>query len=156
MSTLRIMRGYPASGKTTLARLWVNEDPDGRARVNRDDLRASMYDKAGVLTFTQEQTISKVQRAQVRVLLRAGVDVVVDDTNLRLKFAQAWVDLAAQCGAQVEVVDVRTDVDECVRRDMSRGLRGGREVGASVIRGIAAKFPVAAWPELMSAMGVAS
>ena len=31
--------GLPASGKTTYARQWVQEDPKHRVRINRDDIR---------------------------------------------------------------------------------------------------------------------
>ncbi|WP_397517910.1 AAA family ATPase [Rhodococcus opacus] len=37
-----LTRGLPGSGKSSLARLWVQQDPEGRVRINRDDLRAEL------------------------------------------------------------------------------------------------------------------
>lgn len=135
--TLTITRGLPGSGKTTTAKAWVDEAPAERARVNRDDLRANMYGRTSGLTYAQEQTITRAQHAAVRALLEAGQSVIVDDTNLRLRHARAWADLAVATGHELLVVDLATDVDECIRRDAARD----RVVGADVIRGMAARFP---------------
>jgi predicted kinase len=39
MGKLILTRGVPASGKSTWAKAWVEEDPLNRVRVNRDNLR---------------------------------------------------------------------------------------------------------------------
>lgn len=145
MTELIILRGLPGSGKTTIAHEWIAASPTTRARVNRDDLRASMYGAEGVLDYAREQNITAAQQAQARALLDAGCDVVVDDTNLRLRFARAWVELGQDSGATVRVQDVPTDPDECVRRDKLRAEHGHRHVGEDVIRTVAQKFR-APWP----------
>lgn len=38
MKQILILRGIPASGKTTYALKWVNEDPNHRIRINQDDI----------------------------------------------------------------------------------------------------------------------
>ena len=43
MPTLHLTRGIPGSGKSTFAKQWVQEDPEGRVRINRDDLRGMMF-----------------------------------------------------------------------------------------------------------------
>lgn len=136
MNTLAITRGLPGSGKTTMAREWVAEAPSSRARVNRDDLRASLFGREGVLDFATEQTITRVQHATVRALLDSGHDVVVDDTNLRLRYARAWADVALEAGAAFEVWELDADVDTCIERDAARD----RSLGADTIRAIAARF----------------
>ncbi|MGW4465236.1 phosphatase domain-containing protein [Micromonospora sp. NPDC004704] len=116
MTRLILTRGLPASGKTTFAR----ELQPGVVRVNRDDLRRMLH---GTRLFTQwaEGQVTAVQRAQVEALLRARVDVCVDDTNLRSRTVRDWAELGARFGATLEVHDF-TDVpvDECVRRDADR------------------------------------
>jgi predicted kinase len=143
---LLITRGLPASGKSTLARAWVAEEPATRTRVNRDDLRALLFNGAGVLEPEQENAVTRVQRTMVRTMLHQGRSVIVDDTNLRLKFAREWAQLALEAKVVFEVVDVLTDVDECVRRDTARGAAGERAVGEAVIRDIAKRFMHKALP----------
>ena len=116
MTRLLITRGLPASGKTTFAR----KLQPGVVRVNRDDLRRMLH---GQRLFTQwaEGQVTRVQRASVESLLRARVDVIVDDTNLRAKAVKEWAEVAARFGATFEVHDF-TDVplEECLRRDATR------------------------------------
>jgi predicted kinase len=128
MTRLLITRGLPASGKTTFAR----KLQPSVVRVNRDDLRRMLH---GERLFTQwaEGQVTRVQRVQVEVLLRTGVDVCVDDTNLRAKTVREWAELAARLGASFELHDF-TDVpvDECVRRDAERAAED--RVGEEAIR----------------------
>jgi predicted kinase len=140
MAELIITRGLPASGKSTWARKWVDEDPADRARVNRDDLRFNLYGTARP-TNRQEMAVGAAQQAAVRALLAAGRSVVVDDMHLRARYVSAWVELAAQAGAKLAVQDF-TDVpvEECIRRDAERGARGDRAVGAEVIQQLFDRF----------------
>lgn len=136
MTTLAITRGYPGSGKTTRARQWVAADPTSRVRVNRDDLRFNLFGQYTGLDYSQEQTVTTAQHAAVKALLAAGRDVVVDDTNLRLRHARNYADIALAAGADFEVWDIDTPVEVCIERDDARTPY----VGADVIRGMASKF----------------
>jgi predicted kinase len=122
MSTLIITRGLPASGKTTHARRWVNADPRTRIRLNRDELRRMLHADTGQTTNgLQENLITKIQHDTARQALRSGVDVIVDDTNLRGRTAADWATLADVVGAQFEVVDLtHVDVKEALRRNYAR------------------------------------
>jgi predicted kinase len=138
MPTLTITRGLPASGKTVRARAWVAEDPATRARVNRDDLRAGLHGSR-LGTGEQERQVTAVQHATVEALLRRGVDVVCDDTNLAQRYARDLRQLAQRCGAEFDVWDL-TDVpvEECVARDAAR--TGSSHVGEDVIRAMWLRF----------------
>lgn len=140
MPTLTITRGLPASGKTTWAQGQVLATSGRTARVSRDDLRTHVLGVTGkaVLSYEDEQVVTRMQQALVRAALEAGRDVIVDDTNLRLKFARAWVDLAVSVGAEFAVNDefLSVPVDVCVERDATRTPG----VGADVIRGMHLKF----------------
>lgn len=139
MTTLVLTRGLPASGKSTYAEAWVAEDPNNRARVNRDDLRFATYGQY-VLPSIQENNITTAQHAQVTALLAGGVNVIVDDTNLRAATVRDFYTIADKIGSVVEFVDFETPVDECVRRNAIRVSRGGRDVPEDVIRGFASRY----------------
>lgn len=145
MTTIVAMRGYPASGKTTLAREWVAKDPDNRARLNRDDLRASLFDVTGVGSYLQERAVTIAQHTAAKHLVENGISVVFDDTNLRQKYSREIAALAKHVGADFVTHDVPTPLEECLRRDKARGDAGGRVVGEDVIRDMAARFPVKSW-----------
>lgn len=135
MSRLILTRGLPASGKTTWARAWVNEQPSHRARVNRDDMRMMLLGQSSALTHKQENHVTAAQHAMVRALTRRGIDVVIDDTCLRDRYVRMWEDYAGRTDSvtSFEFKDFAVPVDECVRRDAQRA----HPVGESVIRRMA-------------------
>lgn len=143
LGTLYVTRGLPASGKTTWARKWIAGLPEGSiVRLNRDDLRAMVAGTRYVRpVHAVEERITVIQRAPIVALLRAGVDVIVDDTNLRQRYLRELAQIAWGIGAPFEVVDFTdVDVEECIGRDRLRGQNGGRTVGAVVIKEMHDKF----------------
>jgi predicted kinase len=134
MARLIVTRGLPASGKTTFAR----KLQPAVVRINRDDLRRMLH---GDRLYTQwaEWQITIAQQAQVEALLRADIDVCVDDTNLRAQTVRDWARTAARFGAAFEVHDF-TDVplEECLRRDAERPE--GERVGEPAIRAMHARY----------------
>lgn len=136
MTTLRITRGLPASGKTTFAKTWVAKSPKTRVRVNRDDLREMLFGKRVGLTFEQEKAVTSASQTIARTHLEPGLDVIVDDTHLRPKYIRPWQEIAQQVNAVLEIQDFPVDVETAVIRD------AGREhtVGETVIRTLAAKY----------------
>jgi predicted kinase len=133
---IKLMRGLPASGKSTIAKAWVAEDPDWRIRVNRDDLRHQMQDKFWGLSRMQEDTITLMEDAMVNAAIQAKVSVVVDATHLKASYIKRWYDVGNRLGVPVNVHDVETDVELCVLRDEQRD----RQVGEEVIRDLHRRF----------------
>jgi predicted kinase len=126
--------GLPGCGKTTRARAWVAEDRASRARVNRDDFR-DMLSGGWLGTVAQEDQVTAAAHAAVEALLRAGYDVVCDDTNLRSEHLDALREIAGRCRAGFEVWDLTgVPLQVCIERDERRGVEGGRCVGADTIR----------------------
>ncbi len=134
MASLIITVGLPASGKTTRAFAWMVLDPFRRVRVNRDDLRVMMV---GGWTGRgeHEAAVTEAQHGAIAALLPAGLDVVVDDTNLYAEHVEAFRDIAVAFGATFEIWDMTSvPVDTCVERDAARAAAGKRAVGEQVIR----------------------
>jgi predicted kinase len=120
VTALIITRGLPGCGKTTRARQWVAEDREHRARVNRDDIRAMLDDGEFVKGVTEPRIIA-ARDAAISSLLRQGVDVISDDTNLPQRTARDLARLAAHAGAGLAVIDL-TDVplETCLKRNAAR------------------------------------
>lgn len=124
MTTLTVLRGLPASGKSTFAK------ERGELRVSRDAYRKEFFGAASTepLEPAEEALITKMQGQAVRTALRNGTDVIVDDMNLRVRYVRRWEDIAHQEGAEFRIQDFAVPVDECVRRDALREVPVGEDV----------------------------
>lgn len=113
-------RGLPGCGKTTFAAGWVAEDPAARARISRDDTRAMLHG-GWMGTAWQERQVTVVTHGAILDLLRLGVSVIEDSTNLVDDHLMSLWDIAERAGARFRVVDM-TDVpfEVCVARDALR------------------------------------
>ncbi|WP_431977613.1 AAA family ATPase [Micromonospora haikouensis] len=131
---LIITVGLPGAGKTTWAK------GTGHTRVNRDELRDLLH---GVRDYTpeHEQQVTIAQEAAVAGLLRAGITVVADDTNLHEDYLARWEALAAECGARLVIVDhfLAVPAAECIHGQADRPAR--ERVSAEAITSMAARIP---------------
>ena len=122
---LVMMRGLPASGKSTKAKEIV-EGGGNFVRVNKDLLRTMLhFDK---WSGKNESVTQKVEDALVTQLVHDGFNVVIDDCNLGDKHLLHWSMQAINLGAKFEVIDVDTSVPICVMRDVNREKRVGLDV----------------------------
>lgn len=137
MVELIVMRGLPGSGKTTWAEREQEASTGKVVIVSRDDLREKLFRAEGVLRRNQEDFISVVEEHMVTLALLSGFTVIVDSTNLRSEYVQRWRSLARTRGVPIRTVSMKTPVERCIDRDAERGARGGRSVGAEVIRRMA-------------------
>jgi predicted kinase len=134
MRKVILMRGLPASGKSTYAKQLVDEAPNVYKRINRDDLRM-MFDN-GYTSNGNEKFVRKVRDILIIKALEEGKSVVVDDTNLSdrnfTRISQLVADYSKQHNENVtvEVKEFDTPVNECIERDAKRE----KPVGEKVIR----------------------
>jgi predicted kinase len=147
------MRGWSGSGKSTKAREIANQA--GAVVICRDDLRMMLLGSYWTGKQNDEDRVTVAEEAQVTSLLGAGHNVVVDATHLHPPYLRKWAKLATRIGADFEVVDVITDIDECKRRDHVRMLAGVRHVGASVIDQQVKRFPMHKWPAVTAVKPIA-
>jgi len=146
---LTIFRGLPGSGKSTEAQRLVQTLLSvGITAINidRDMFRlAAGFGVAPAGSF--EEAITDTQRAVIENGLLQNWNVIESSTNLNAKFLKALVKLGANCGAEVEIIDVSTPLDVCVERDENRRLAGGHFLGEDILRDFAnrvmpkGKFP---------------
>lgn len=132
MSKLIIMRGLPASGKSTRAKEVV-EQSGNAVRINQDLLRTMLhYDK---FTVQNEKFTAKAKRELIKYFLtQTNRKVVVDDTNLNPSTLESIKNIAKECKIEFQVITMETDIEECIRRDSLREKKVGREVIINMAR----------------------
>jgi len=128
---LKMYRGLPGSGKTTHARAEVVAYGNC-GRINRDDLRAMLFDS--VWTGRREGVVVECEKAIAKVLMANQMVALVDDTNLTPRHKELWAALAKEQGIAFEIVDCGQPLAECIRRDT---FRGAKSVGEAVINRLA-------------------
>lgn len=133
MSKMYIMKGLPASGKSTIAQGMII-DHGNTVRINKDLLRKMLH--FNKFTGKNEGLTRDAARALAKAFLTNNINVIIDDTNLNEGTMQSWKDFAKELDVTHEVVDL-TDVpvEECVLRDTDRQ----ESVGGVVIKNMALK-----------------
>lgn len=112
---LLMLKGLPASGKTTYAKsleetgIWV--------RVNKDDIRKEYFPD---WTHKDEKDVIYIEDQEIIAELRDGNNVVVDDTNFNPKHQVRLQKIADELGAEFEVLFVDTHPEECIKRNRKR------------------------------------
>lgn len=112
-----MLKGLPASGKSTFALNLIKED-DSYIRVNKDDIRKMIYGKT--VPNKGEQNVEAIRDHIIRESLDRGFNIVVDDTNLANRHINRTKNIAAKFGAEVEVKLFDTPYEECLRRNALR------------------------------------
>lgn len=134
-----VLRGLPASGKSTWAKKLVDDNPGKYKRISKDNLR-SMMDNTH-WSKGNEKFILKTRDALILLGLQEGYHILVDDTNLLPRHEQVIRDLVKGL-AVVEVKDF-TDVplEVCIERDKHRQNYVGEQVIRKMHRDFLASKP---------------
>lgn len=142
MPKLRMLKGLPASGKTTWARNFVKESGSA-GRVNRDDLRAMLFDS--VWSGRREAAVIDCEKAIVDVLTKHEMSAVIDDTNLLSKHRDMWTQFAQKRGMAFEPIEMETNHNDSRLRDSLR--TGKSRVGFAVVDRMALMAGMIQWGE---------
>lgn len=128
-----IMRGLPASGKSTEAKIILEQG--NTVRINKDLLRTMLhFDK---FTGKNEGLTRDASRQLAEYFLCSGINVIIDDTNLNPGTVQSWKDLAKKLDAKIEYKDLtHIPVIDCILRDQNRE----KSVGENVITKMALQY----------------
>ena len=127
-----MLKGLPASGKSTWAKEQVKKSQGGCKRVNKDDLRTMIDD--GQYSKGNERFVLQMRNNLIYEALKAGKHVIVDDTNLAPKHESDIRTLVADHNehnadnVRVEVKVFDTGVEECIARDLKREASVGSDV----------------------------
>lgn len=138
MPKMTIMKGLPASGKTTRAMELLK---DGNTiRVNRAEIHKMLHGPDAKQSDARDARTLAAEYSIVLDGLEHGRSIVIDDCNLGHDDVYRWRTLAPR-GMFVDVIDTtdmrgryRVQVDECIRRD---ALRTEGRVGRGVIERMA-------------------
>lgn len=135
MSKLIILRGVSGSGKSTWA-----ENQSGVVVVSRDKIRTAFfpmpdadYYKSPILR-DMEDSVTRIQDAAIEQSLKAGQDVIVDNTNIEWKYVKALAKIGNRVGAEVEIKVFDVPLNIALSRNAQRAALGGRNVPEDVIR----------------------
>lgn len=142
MSRMIIYRGFPASGKSTKAREWVSQDPENRIEINRDNTRniIGVNEKFG--SPEQEKLVTSINDSILKQSMSIGKDILISDTNLRVKYVKNFVHTALENNYEISIVDFKgVSLDDLIYRDNNRE----DTVGEDVIRTMWEKFPYKNW-----------
>ncbi len=127
MKKLIMIKGLPASGKTTWARQYLKDNPNTK-RINKDELRAMLDDSKW--NKENEKFILHIRDTVIAQAFNNGYSVIVDDTNFASKHELWLKEIANNFKVEFEIKDF-TDVplDTCIKRDARRA----NSVGVKVI-----------------------
>ena len=135
MSKIIVVRGIPASGKSTWAKEWVLEDPTHRVRVNMDDIR-NMLGKYWVIE--REPLVKRIKENAIYNALDFGYDLIIDNMNLNPKeIASIKRIVSGYPEYSIEFKDFfDVPLDVCIERDSKRD----NPIGAKTITDIYNKY----------------
>ena len=124
MRKILILKGIPASGKSTYAKQFV-KDNEGWVRVCKDDIRL-LYGLPFSWRFEKLVRIAEVNL--VHQALNQDYNVVVDSTNLKPRDLTKWNTIATEVNAEIEVKFFEVSLEEAIKRDSLRECTVGKEV----------------------------
>ena len=121
-----MVSGLPGSGKSTRVKQLV-KDSGNAGRVNRDDLRAMLFD--GVWSGPREKVVVEIEKAISSILIKNNLTAIIDDTNLHQSHKDMWSNFSKENNATFEMNFTDTDLLTCIQRDKNRP----KPVGEAVI-----------------------
>jgi predicted kinase len=134
MPKLILCRGIQASGKSTYSRQWVLKDPLKRVRFSNDDIR-NMLGKYWVPS--REVLVLSMRDEFLNEALLNHYDIIIDNMNLNPNETEYYISRVKifnnaqeieENKYEIEYVDFRTPLEECIARDAQREHPIGEEI----------------------------
>jgi predicted kinase len=129
--TLYMLRGLPASGKSTHRTKMMNDSfYQPLIAVNKDQIRKEKGIKPG--DFKREKEVQAEESRRITETLDNGWNLIVDNTHNSPRYLERYKQLAKEYGYEFILIDLsNVPVEECIRRDALRPE--GERVGEAVI-----------------------
>ena len=130
MNKIIMMKGLPASGKSTWAKQFLRDRNflgEKWKRVNKDDLRAMLDESRW--SRENEKFVLALRDDLIVLAIVKGYNVIVDDTNYAPKHEESFREVAKRWKVGFEIKDF-SDVspEECIKRDLARPNSVGSKV----------------------------
>jgi predicted kinase len=118
MRTIFVLRGIPASGKSTFCKQFLIDNPK-YYRVNRDSIRRGLIGE----TYDQriENLVTQIETYTLESILGKGKNVIVDNCHCTESYFSEICNIAKRIG-EIQVTEKIFDVsfEECCRRNNNR------------------------------------
>ncbi len=117
--------GIPASGKSTWSKNFISKNQN-YVRICRDDFRY-MLRNVGWLDPKGEKAVTKMVKYAIESAINTGFNVVLDQTNVNLKYLDKTIDFCTQfADVHFQIFDV--PLDTAIERDSKRDKSVGEDV----------------------------
>jgi predicted kinase len=126
-----ILKGLPASGKSTWAKEYIKEHQDTK-RVCRDDLRH--MSNGYILSNKNENLITDFEYRLIQDILTSGYNLIVDKTHLNPKAEKHMIEYIRKLAdehrlkLEIEVKYFEVELEEAIKRDKMREFPVGEKV----------------------------
>lgn len=115
--TCYMLIGLPGAGKST----WCKNEHPELPVVSRDIIRTELGftkspDEKAVLSFENEQKVTKVELEKMEKLANANQDFIMDDTNIKLKYRKKSIKWLHEHNIKVSGVWFDTPLETCIKR----------------------------------------
>ena len=117
--------GVPASGKSTYAHEIISKDPS-YIELNRDNIRRELFGTNGwteyEFTEENERKVTTEQYDRIRAASNEGKNLILTDTNLKMKYIRSLLSLLEHFGYNVYIKICDITLIEAVRRNHERSV----------------------------------
>lgn len=128
MKKLILLIGIPGSGKTTLAQKLIGR---GFKSISADIIRDELYGDAA--EQGDPKKVFAIFFERLEVMLSAGDNIVVDNTNLKKKHRQEITDKAQPYGySDIELWILDVPLQACLERNRLRNRTVGEDIVANM------------------------
>jgi predicted kinase len=126
---LVVISGLPGTGKSRFANDLRHRT--GAVILESDAVRRLLFERPSY-TWQESRRLFTVIHATIEQLLREGISVIFDATNLAERYRRPLYQIAGQCGAKLILVEVTAPAEVAMARLAERAAAGGSLSDADV------------------------